>query len=421
MKTTEQSRQLDALLRLSMTPGLGPILISRLLSYFDNDATQVCAATADEIAQIRGISLQRARQILDSIKHFDISEELDAAAELDAQLVPMTSAHYPALLKFIPDPPPILYVRGNLDCMTSTAISIVGSRRCSLYGREQSSRFASQLADAGFSIVSGGARGIDTAAHEGALRARGQTAVVLGCGLCHTYPRENHALFDRVVASGGAIVSEFSMRTPPAAENFPRRNRIISGLTLGTLLIEASERSGALITARLACEDHGREVMAVPGRIDSPHSAGCLRIIREGWANLVRNINDVIEALEGMEHLANATPPSPKSSSTMISHQPADLFTEEANVASDRTQKTRERAECSTKEKPGAVLQTMLEHLNDSQRQIFDAIGNEPMDIGELSSLTSVGIGQLQSDLMILQIRGLIDRAGASSVQRKRI
>ena len=226
---------------------------------------------------------------------------------VDVHLVRRGSCGYPHLLAAIPDPPETLRVRGALPGSAArwdaACLAIVGSRRPTAYGRRQGDRFARFFAERGFDIVSGGARGIDAVAHRSALAMGGRTTVVLGGGLGRVYPPEHAALFDEIVAAGGCVTSEVPDHTPPRPGLFPRRNRIVSGLSLGVLVIEAASRSGALITARLAVEEHGRDVLAIPGRLDDPSSAGCLRMLAEGWAALVRSPEEALEALEGAHSL----------------------------------------------------------------------------------------------------------------------
>ena len=219
---------------------------------------------------------------------------MELAAKLGVWIIHMEDPRYPPGLRQIYDPPPVLYVKGTLDRADNLAIGIVGCRRCSLYGQEQSSRLAHLLAASGFTIVSGMARGIDTAAHTGALAAEGRTLAVQGCGLSRIFPPENAKLFELISASG-ACISELPLRAEPLAENFPPRNRIIAGLSLGTIVVEAGLRSGAMITAQAALESN-REVMAVPGKVDSPLSQGPHRLIKDG-AKLIETVEDVMEAL----------------------------------------------------------------------------------------------------------------------------
>lgn len=235
-------------------------------------------------------SLEATRRV------FNPEEEIERTESLGIHLIPFGGPQYPALLKETSDPPLILYCKGDLLEFDQAAMAIVGSRHPSLYGREQAKRFGQKLAEWGLTIVSGFARGIDHEAHEAALGVRyGRTIAVLGSGLDVIYPREHQALHEEI-AERGALVSEFVLGTPPLAENFPKRNRIIAGLSLGVLVVEAHSRSGSLITAHLAT-DEGREVFALPGRVDQWGSRGTHRLLKEG-ATLAESPEDILETLE---------------------------------------------------------------------------------------------------------------------------
>lgn len=286
------------LLRCTLTPGLGPVLLNRLVEALGSYEA-LLAARASTLERVRGIGSSKAAAIVKGLRESErlADEELALADQLGVHLVAKGAPAYPALLTNIPGAPALLYVLGTFDPQ-SYGVAIVGSRGCTPYGIEQAERFASTLAGSGLHVISGGARGIDAAAHRGALRVNGITHAVLGCGLARRYPPEHTELFDAIVQGGGALISELPLKTNPRAENFPARNRVVSGMSLGVVVIEASAGSGALITARYANEEHGREVMALPGRVDSPASEGSLALLRSGEAALVTCAKDVIELLE---------------------------------------------------------------------------------------------------------------------------
>jgi DNA processing protein len=284
---------LEDLLTLNMVEGLGVTLLSRLLERFGSPEA-VLAASRNELEKVEGVGPALSRNISQARKKIDAKAEMKLAEKLGVKIISAASEDYPKSLRRIFDPPLVLYVKGALKEEDALAMAIVGSRRASYYGKNQAERLAGSLAKMGFTIVSGMAWGIDSAAHRGALSAGGRTIAVLGSGLSKPYPKGNENLLAEI-AKSGAAVSEFPLNFPPRAENFPRRNRLISGLCLGVVVVEAAERSGSLITARWAMEQ-GREVFAVPGPIDSVTSRGTHRLIKDG-AKLVERVEDVIEEL----------------------------------------------------------------------------------------------------------------------------
>ncbi len=284
---------LDALLILNAVPGLGPARIERLVEHF-GQAGQVLAASRSELI-FSGI-LPAA--VVEELRGFPqdefLREESALLQKYGAHVVIKTDEAYPDNLREVAGAPVVLYIKGRLLKEQAAALALVGSRQASVYGMMMAEKFAVALGELGITVVSGLARGIDAYAHRGALRSRGQTIAVLGNGLQHIYPPENKDLFKQI-SSQGAIVSEFPMATPPTPKHFPRRNRILSGLSLGVVVVEASEKSGALITADFALEQ-GREVFAVPGKIDSPNSRGVHNLIKQG-AKLVASLEDILEEL----------------------------------------------------------------------------------------------------------------------------
>lgn len=278
---------------LGLVPHLGGVALSALLERFGS-AAAVWEAPRRRLGEVRGVGPALAR----ALAEFDCAEMLrqDRARAAQAGLAVLIwgDAGYPALLARIPSPPPLLYLRGELRPEDAVAVAVVGARRATAYGEEVAGELAAELARRGVTIVSGLARGIDGAAHRGALEAGGRTLAVLGCGLDQVYPPEHGELAERV-AGAGALCGEFPVGTPPVPANFPRRNRIISGLSLGVVVVEAGLGSGALITADHAVEQ-GREVFAVPGRVHARYSEGCHRLIKAG-AKLVDSWEDVLVEL----------------------------------------------------------------------------------------------------------------------------
>jgi len=278
-------------LRLHLATGVGPRTFAALVERFGS-ARAAAEASAGELAETPGIGQVSAQKIREEIDRAEPEAELERARAAGVRLIFRGEADYPIALAYLTDAPPLLYVKGTLVAEDAQAMGVVGMRKCSLYGQDQAERIAGGLARAGFTVVSGLARGIDSAAHRGALAAGGRTIAVLGNGLATVYPPENRRLAD-AVAAHGAFVSEFPMETAPQAENFPRRNRILAALGLGVVVVEAGVRSGSLITARLAAE-LGKEVFAVPNRVDAPGAAGVHALIRDG-AKLVESVADILD------------------------------------------------------------------------------------------------------------------------------
>lgn len=290
---------------LNMTPGVGPRVATNLLERFGSPGS-VFHARRPELESIR-----LKPETIESIIKNEFAEraegELDRVKKLGGDILILDDGSYPALLREIADPPITLYVRGDWQaCLDKPCVGVIGSRQCSTYGENASEMLSRDLAFRGITIVSGLARGIDSAAHRGALQAKGRTVAVMGTGIDGVYPKDNTRLVREILDGGGCLVSQFPLGTPPLKDNFPYRNRIISGLSLGVLIVEASERSGSLITARLAAEQN-REVMAVPGNITSSNSFGTNYLIKAG-AKLVQQWQDVVAELPS-EIAARILPP----------------------------------------------------------------------------------------------------------------
>lgn len=292
----------EARIRLHCLPELGPKRFKKLLSAFDSASSALSAPASAWRALGLPTVCSEAR------RSSEIREQANATLgwleDPSNQLLMWDSGRYPALLAELSDAPPLLFIRGDASLLELPQLAMVGSRRASAPGLDTAHSFAKSLAAGGFVITSGLALGIDGAAHQGALDAQGKTVAVLGTGLQHMYPARHRRLAADIVANGGALVSELPLNSPAHASNFPRRNRIISGLSLGVLVVEASPSSGSLITARLAAEQ-GREVYAIPGSIHHPGARGCHQLIRDG-ASLVESIEHILEALRGWQQISSS-------------------------------------------------------------------------------------------------------------------
>lgn len=358
-------------LTLKGAPGVGNLLFKRLVDRFSSPA-RILAASEAELVTVDGVTDRLARTIVRRQPDDQVFRQLDRLAQTPFEVVVLTGKGYPRLLREIPDPPPILYVYGRLAHSTPH-IAVVGSRHPTAYGKTTARRFGSDLAAMGVVVVSGMALGIDTAAHEGSLQAGGPTAAVLGSGLGWIYPPENQRLFHRI-AETGAVVSEFDLDAEPDRHHFPMRNRVISGMSLGTVVVEATRRSGSLITARLAA-DQNREVFAVPGSVQSFKSAGTHQLIREG-ACLVTDARDIVAELPLCpgERTRKGANPDPEA-------LPQDLGQDEAMVL--------------------AAMEPYAQHIDDLVR-------NLEMDSGSVSAL-----------LLKLELRGLVRQEAGSRFSRQ--
>ncbi len=351
---------------LKAIPDISDNLYKRLVEEFGSPK-EVFEAKEKELAQVPEIRRNAVRAIVG--ERADVTEELERIKRHRIDIITLNDESYPENLKNIYDPPPLLYVKGKIKSEDRNAIAIVGSRRATTYGRLTAQRLSSQLAAQGITIVSGMARGIDSEAHKGALAVGGRTIAVLGCGIDVIYPPENRALEERI-ASSGAVITEFPFGTRPFAGNFPKRNRIISGLSLGVIIVEAAQKSGALITAHLALEQ-GREVFAVPGSTTSPYSKGTHNLIKEG-AKLVEDIDDILEELKIL------------------------------------IQVRREE----TKEFPRPVL-------SKEEEIIYGLITQEPKHIDLLIQESKLSAQKVTGILMNLQIKGLIKELSGKNFIRK--
>jgi DNA processing protein len=359
--------ELEALIALNMLPKIGPVRVRRLIEQLGSPEA-VLRASADSLRKVQGIGTETANIIRNWESLTDLSGELRRVQEMGLTVVPFGSELYPESLTEIHDPPLVLYVRGNLEARDRVAIGVVGSRRATTYGLTAARKLSFQLAHAGVTVLSGLARGIDTAAHEGAVAAKGRTIAVIGSGLARLYPPENEALAARIADGHGAVVSEFPILTEPDKQTFPQRNRIVSGWSHGILVVEAPAWSGALITANNA-GDQGRSVYAVPGPIDRASSLGCNKLIQNG-AKLVLDAGDILEDLNLL------FPSGPASGSTSGSPDAA-----------------------------AAVPVMAPANLSEGESAIWQALGTEELHIDEIIQTTGQPASEVSVTLMRMELR----------------
>ncbi|TXC89181.1 DNA-processing protein DprA [Paraburkholderia azotifigens] len=365
--------ELTAWLRLAVAPGLNPAALRRLLAVFGLPET-VLSQTFAALAEATDEATARAALAPPSADFPALLDAVRAWRELPRNaLVTLDDPAYPPTLLTMPDPPPLLYVKGRIELLHARSVAVVGSRSATPQGIEDASRFARAFSDAGVTVVSGLAAGVDGAAHRGALQARGSTVAVIGTGADVVYPAAHHALAHQI-ADHGAILSEWPLGTPARSANFPQRNRLIAGIVRGVLIVEAAMRSGSLITARLANE-MGRDVFAIPGSIHAPLARGCHRMIKQG-AKLVETPEDVLEELG----FAASPPDQAPASRLRIVPQP------------DRTGIDSRRDAL-----PGSTAEA---------RRLLDALGHSPATLEILAERTDMDDTLLQSTLLRLELAG---------------
>ncbi|MCA9040655.1 MAG: DNA-processing protein DprA [Planctomycetaceae bacterium] len=375
--TLTRSNQLDLAqetlpaIQLSLISGIGSRTVQTLVNHFGNLAA-VFRASHEELVSLPGVGPKLARKILENRDGSTAQSELERLQQAGVQFLLRGSEEYPTLLDDIPDAPQILYYKGTIEPVDGLAIAIVGSRRCTPYGLGQAHKIAGALARAGVTVVSGLARGIDAAAHRGALETGGRTLAVFATGLGTVYPPEHKDLAEQV-SKQGALITESCFDQLPIAGLFPQRNRIISGLSLGVILIEASRKSGALHTARHAMEQ-GREVFSVPGRIDSIESQGCLDLIRDG-ATLIRGVEDILDEL------------GPLTKPVQTKHK-------------------------------GEVRQPIELNLNDQETEILNALTSDPKHIDEVLRTVTLDSSRVLSTLTVLEMKNLVRRHPGNYLSR---
>ncbi len=354
----ELEKQVKYWIGFNIVRGIGPARFQALLDHF-SDLRSAWEATPDEL-RAAGLDSRALHSLLTTREELDLDAEVARLEKAGVKIMTWRSPEYPDRLRNIYHPPPVLYLRGSLTSADEWVVAVVGTRRATAYGKEAARHIAGGLARAGVTVVSGLARGIDAVAHRAALDAGGRTVAVLGCGVDVTYPAENRRLMQRITEQG-AVLSEYSLGTPPEAGNFPPRNRVISGLSLGVVVVEAGERSGALITADYAAEQ-GRDVFAVPGNMFNRGSRGCNALIQQG-AKLVLGVEDIVEELN----------------LTMVAQQ--------------------------------LELQAVVPE-NEAESLLLGFLSGDPLHVDDIVRQTDLPISEVSSTLALMELKGMVRQVG---------
>ena len=358
----------QAFMILNDLPNIGPITLHRLLEAFGSDPRDILTADKRRLEVVRGVGPETSAALINWRTHFDLAREEERLAQAGATFITARDAGYPKMLKEIHDPPIGLYRKGDY-LFEQPCIAVVGSRRTTLYGQSVAKKLGADLARLGFCVVSGLARGIDTAAHEGALSVGGKTAAVLGCGIDIVYPPENLDLYRRIVETG-AVLSEFPFGRKADKQTFPMRNRVVSGICEGVVIVESDVQGGAMITARFAGEQ-GRLIYAVPGRIDQPSSAGCHQLIRDG-ATLFTGVDDILNELNYLDGL---------------------------------------RPQAITTEGQPKLLEQLMPQLDATERRVVSAFaGGAILGIDALTTATGLSSPEVSAALMGLELKKLVQK-----------
>ena len=365
-----------ALIGLSLVDGVGPQLLRALLAAFDTPSA-VFRASRSALTRVDRVGDQIAEAILTFDDQAAVDREMERAEELGATLISPWDERFPDRLREIYDPPPYLWMRGTLPEVDRPMVTVVGTRRCTDYGRAQAHHFGAELVRRGFTVVSGLAYGIDAAAHKGALDAGGRTIAVLGSGVGRIYPQKHTALAERITENG-AVLSEYGLDAEPKSHHFPERNRILSGLSLGTLVVESYSKGGALITARLAVEQN-REVFAVPGGVTKDSSRGTNRLIQRGHAKLVMEVEDLLEELPDV---------------TVTDPEEVDAETVSAGAGPDP------------------------EDLSGDEEVLYNALSDTPIHVDELCEETGLDPSSALPTLLELEFKGFVRQLAGKQFRR---